>query len=276
MEQKRESFIICKHWLDAINAMPEEYQLELYRALGEYGLTGKIPQDCSPVARGILTAFSKEMDNNIKRYQASIDNGKLGGRPKKTAQSEEKEEEIEENQVNSLKPSETQENLDEPNSKNKNLEKPSETYENLEKPSHNLYDYDNDYVNNHLSVNQKNNNLFFTHVRACKSKKELIDFFKKRYEEYYAYWGVEENLKHFDTVLEYISAYVLQARKTGVTFNKVKYSEEKLVKVLEGLDAEDINKIVYQLRFNPEEIKNERLYILGALINRSVESKKGG
>ena len=89
MEQKRESFIICKHWLDAINAMPEEYQLELYRALGEYGLTGKIPQDCSPVARGILTAFSKEMDNNIKRYQASIDNGKLGGRPKKTAQSEE-------------------------------------------------------------------------------------------------------------------------------------------------------------------------------------------
>ena len=276
MEQKRESFIICKHWLDAINAMPEEYQLELYRALGEYGLTGKIPQDCSPVARGILTAFSKEMDNNIKRYQASIDNGKLGGRPKKTAQSEEKEEEIEENQVNSLKPSETYENLDEPNSKNKNLEKPSETYENLEKPSHNLYDYDNDYVNNHLSVNQKNNNLFFTHVRACKSKKELIDFFKKRYEEYYAYWGVEENLKHFDTVLEYICAYILQARKTGVTFNKVKYSEEKLVKVLEGLDAEDINKIVYQLRFNPEEIKNERLYILGALINRSVESKKGG
>ena len=270
MKQTRESFIICKHWIESINSMPEEYQLEIYRALGEYGLTGHIPEECSPVARGLLTAFSKEMENNIKRYQASIDNGKLGGRPRRNTQEELQDEKTEENPVIIPKTTETQQNLEEPSLKKKNLEKPTETQQNLEEPSHNLYD--NDYVNNHLSVNQKNNNLFLTHVRACKNKEELIDFFKKRYEEYYAYWGVEENLKHFNDVLEYVSAYILQARKTGIVFNKVRYSEDKLVYILESLDAEDINKIVHQLRFNPEEIKNKRLYILGALINRSVEN----
>ena len=34
----RDSFVIFKNWAEAINALPEENQLETYKALVSYGL----------------------------------------------------------------------------------------------------------------------------------------------------------------------------------------------------------------------------------------------
>ena len=99
----RDSFVIFKNWSDAINALPEEYQLESYKSLVYYGTTGVMPDNISPVTKAILISFSVGMENSICRYNASVENGKKGGRPKK---------EIQETQQNLEKPSETQDNQD--------------------------------------------------------------------------------------------------------------------------------------------------------------------
>ncbi|MGN0961795.1 MAG: DUF6291 domain-containing protein [Christensenellales bacterium] len=131
----RDSFIILKNWAEAISALPEEYQLETYKALMQYGLNGEIPQNISPVANAMLISFSKGMENNILRYNASVENGKLGGRPKKN------------------------ENLEKPNKTQQNLEKPSETQPNLDEPNHNLNVNDNvNDINNKVVVDKLSTN----------------------------------------------------------------------------------------------------------------------
>lgn len=103
----RDSFIIFKNWADAINTLPEEYQLEAYKSLVAYGTTGQIPDDISQVTKALLISFSVGMENSICRYTASVNNGKLGGRPPKNKEKSE-------TQGNLEKPSITQDNLDEP------------------------------------------------------------------------------------------------------------------------------------------------------------------
>ena len=107
---ERKSFVMFKNWADAINALPEDYQLEAYKALMQYGITGIIPQDISAISNAILIGFSGAMDSAINRYNANVENGKKGGRPK-------------------------------------NLEKPNKTQQNPQKPNHNLNDNVNDNVN---------------------------------------------------------------------------------------------------------------------------------
>ena len=80
--KNRESFVIYKNWVDAINRLPEECQLEIYKALMEYGLTGKMPDNVSTICSAMLVSFSVSLENSINRYLASIENGKKGGAPK--------------------------------------------------------------------------------------------------------------------------------------------------------------------------------------------------
>lgn len=137
----RESFVIFRNWAEAIEALPEKYQLQTFKALVEYGFNGEIPKNLPPIVNAMLISFSAGMENSILRYNASVENGKKGGRPRKNV--EEK----------------TQENLDEPNH---NLEKPSETQPNLDEPNHNL----NVNVNDNVNVNERDN--------ACARTREEI------------------------------------------------------------------------------------------------------
>ena len=58
----RESFIIFKNWTNAINALPEENQLETYKALVEYGFSGQMPENVSPVVNAMLLCFSTGLE----------------------------------------------------------------------------------------------------------------------------------------------------------------------------------------------------------------------
>lgn len=90
-KKNRDSFVIFKNWTDAINALPEEYQLEAYKALIEYAITGEIPSQTTAVTKAILISFSVSIQNSICRHKASIENGKKGGRPKKASKENEGE-----------------------------------------------------------------------------------------------------------------------------------------------------------------------------------------
>jgi len=244
----RDSFVIFKNWAESINALPEEYQLETYKALVDFGLTGERPQGLSPIANAMIISFSTGMENNILRYNASVENGKKGGRPKKSQVQEEIE--------NLEKPSETQENLEKPSN---NLD---ESKTNLDKPNHNLN------VNDNVNVNvfsQSINNLNNLSMRAC-VREELVE----KYKEYYSYWGFGEDKVVFEEVLDVLSKAICQAEmEEGLVFDREPYKKEHF----DSLTAEELHKIVFYV-INTPNIENRELYILGALINRAREAKQ--
>jgi hypothetical protein len=128
----KDSFVFYASFYEAISNLPGETQLEVYNAICEYALLGELPE-LSPIAKAMFTVMRPVMDAASARYEASVANGKKGGRPKK-------------------------ENLEKPSNNLKGLET-----ENLEKPSPNL----NVNVNDNDNVNV-NDNVKVTEIRAAK------------------------------------------------------------------------------------------------------------
>ena len=118
--QKKDGFIFYKSFYDSINALDESMQLEVYQALAEYGLTGEMRDDLSPVAKALLTAMIPTIDNANKRYVASVENAKKGGRPKKSKEVVQKIKENLEEPIHNLE--KHKQNLNKPND---NLEEPN-------------------------------------------------------------------------------------------------------------------------------------------------------
>lgn len=241
----RDSFVIFKNWAESINALPEEYQLETYKALVDFGLTGERPQGLSSVANAMIISFSTGMENNILRYNASVENGKKGGRPKKQQEQEENE--------NLDKPRKTQQNLDKPSN---NLD---ESKTNLDKPKPNLNVNVNDNV-----FSQSINNLNNLSMRA-RVREELDEKFK----DYKFYWSDEKSIKLFEQTKEVLTNAICQAQtKEGLNYNHQKYSSD----FFDKLDTEQIRKVVW-CALNNDNIENLDFYLLGALINRVMEMK---
>ena len=256
----RDSFVIFKNWAEAINTLPEEYQLETYKALVNYGLNGDIPEGLSPVAHAMLISFSTGMENNILRYNASVENGKKGGRPKKDENLEVK---LEENE----KPRKTQENLEKPSN---NLEKPRLTQPNLDEPNPNLNVNDNVNVNDiSLSINKNNN--YLDNVRACASEDELIQVFTDHFKDYFHYWGFDEEDKQtFNDVMKVLSLAVIKSRDGELRYFQMLIPIDELCRLIDKLDIQDIHDIVWQV-LNNLDIRDRHLYILGALLGRARE-----
>ena len=82
----RNSFIFYKSFYEAIKKIPEEYQLELYNAIFSYSLEGIDPIGLSPVSEAIFILMKPNIDSSQRKYEASVKNGKKGGRPKKETQ----------------------------------------------------------------------------------------------------------------------------------------------------------------------------------------------
>lgn len=140
----RDSFVIFKNWVDAINSLPNKYQLECYKALVEYGMSGEMPEHISPTAKALLISFSVGMENNVRRYVASVENGKKGGRPPKNKPNE-----------NLEKPKITQ-------------QYPNETNTNQHEPTHNLNDNDNVNVNVNKERKEINKEKIFLSLEKFK------------------------------------------------------------------------------------------------------------
>lgn len=258
----RDSFVMFKNWAEAIEALPEEYQLECFKAVSKYGLTGEIPEGLSPIAKALLISFSIGMENNIARYHASVENGKKGGRPKKK---------------NLEKPKETCEN---PNEFNKNLEKPKKTQVNLDEPNPNLNVNVNvnDNVNVIKLVHKKNKNIFSEYnsartrervkERTAEERQPYINFYKEFFDLAYDKWQ-DTGLEIIDTIIEAKEQSMSEER---LTFKQKKYDLKTLSELLACIDVERFRKIVTQLVFN-EDIKNRPIYILGCLITAALEVK---
>jgi len=254
----RDSFVIFKNWAEAINALPEEYQLETYKALVAYGTTGEIPKGLSPVANAMLISFSAGMENSILRYNASVENGKKGGRPPKNKTNE-----------NQVEPSIENDN---PSKPSENLEKPNKTQENLTEPTHNLNDNVNviKLVKENNINNNKNAYACYARTQECervpeKSESERRPYLKK-YENFFE-WCFSD--KYRNAGLEIIDA-MIEARaqadtEQGLVFNQNRLYADVIDKCFSKIGDVEFQKIAQQLA-QKEDIQNRPAYTLGCLL----------
>ena len=254
----RDSFVIFSNWAEAINTLPDEYQLETYKALMEYGMSGKIPDNLSAICKAMLVSFSVGMENSICRYNASIENGKKGGAPKGNQNARKKEKESEED--NEKQPKTTQNNLEQPKTSENNL---------------NVNDNDNVNVNdNKISeFNKEINNVFDNKRTHTHENKERVSIkTDKEREEYLVMFDDAFAFlsgKFRDAGLEIIDT-LIEARRVACTFEGLKFNHKSIGKIsfddmVKHLSSEKIIEIAGQLALN-EEIKNRPYYILGCLV----------
>ena len=78
-EHKRDSFIFYRSFYEAIHELKDDIKLEVFTAITEYALYGKVPEDLKPVAKGMFILIKPNLDVNTARFE----NGKKGGRKPK-------------------------------------------------------------------------------------------------------------------------------------------------------------------------------------------------
>ena len=74
-----DGFIFYESFAEAINLLPTEDQLEAYKAICSYGITGELPEFDSNAAQAIFIMAKPQIDANQKRRAG----GATGGRPRK-------------------------------------------------------------------------------------------------------------------------------------------------------------------------------------------------
>ena len=85
---ERDSFIFYRSFYEAIQELDPEDRSKCYEAVIGYALTGAEP-DIKGTSKAIFLAIRPQIDANNKRYADGCkgrEYGKLGGRPKKTAE----------------------------------------------------------------------------------------------------------------------------------------------------------------------------------------------
>ncbi len=147
-QTKRTSFVFYDGFYEAIQELETaEEKVELLDAICTYEFTGVIPE-MSYACRVAFKVIKKSLDTATTRYVASVENGKKGGRPKKT---------------------ETQQNLGEPNITQQNLDEPIKTQDN-----HN--DNVNANENENANANNSTTKVVATPSKRLSRKEQLVNY----------------------------------------------------------------------------------------------------
>ncbi|MBR2505395.1 MAG: hypothetical protein IKB70_00430 [Bacilli bacterium] len=152
---ERDSFVFYASFLEAINELPNESQLKVYKAITNFALKGIEPTDLEGIEKGIFALIKPQILANYKRYL----DGCNGGRPKK-----EKPMVIEK--------------------ENHRLSKrKTNGYEN-KKPNENVNDNDNVNENdNNKRENIKEKSLVVAEATTPTPQAEVFEFFAKIYKQ---------------------------------------------------------------------------------------------
>lgn len=67
----RDSFVFYREWRDALVGLPDGVRMEVYDAIVEYGVTGKLPE-LKPMAELAFRFIKQRMDKDIERYDEII------------------------------------------------------------------------------------------------------------------------------------------------------------------------------------------------------------
>lgn len=79
-EFKNKAFVCYGSFYGAIKDLPDDVELQCYRALMEYGLNGTYQSD-NTIVNSLMSAFIPNIDAAQDRYDKAVESGKRGGRP---------------------------------------------------------------------------------------------------------------------------------------------------------------------------------------------------
>ena len=83
MKKERTGFIFLKTFNESIEDLEPQDRCIMYEAIINYGLYGDEPELNKGYLKSIWKLISSTIDITSKKYDASVENGKKGGRPKK-------------------------------------------------------------------------------------------------------------------------------------------------------------------------------------------------
>ena len=84
MTTKRDSIVVYRSFYEAAKALTDKEELELYRAIFEFGLDHK-NAEMGPMAAAMFKLIKPQLEANYKKWQ----NGMRGGRPKQSESEQE-------------------------------------------------------------------------------------------------------------------------------------------------------------------------------------------
>ena len=81
MSDKSNSVIILRSYWESIKDLPDDKQLLFLKTIIEYGMDN-IEPEFTGMEKSFWIQIKTTIDSSIKRYNASVENGKKGGAPK--------------------------------------------------------------------------------------------------------------------------------------------------------------------------------------------------
>lgn len=76
-------FVMLPSYYEAISPLEDGDRLALYDAILGYVFADQEPVELHGVLKSLFTLLRPNIDNSIRQYRASVENGKRGGRPRK-------------------------------------------------------------------------------------------------------------------------------------------------------------------------------------------------
>lgn len=133
----RENFLFYGSYYEAISesGLPDEEQGLIYKAIIDYAIAKKEPKNLSSAGKMCFKLIKPTIDSALRRYDANVQNGKAGGRPKNQTQQEPKQNPTETQTKPSSNPNKTQQETQQEPKQNliKEKEKEKEKYINIKR-----------------------------------------------------------------------------------------------------------------------------------------------
>ncbi len=97
--------------LKAIEELPEEMQLKLFKAICYFCFYAIEPnQEEDFIVKALFESFKTVLESSVKRYKANVENGQKGGAPKGNQNAKKKQPLVNYNENNTIQPNSTQNN----------------------------------------------------------------------------------------------------------------------------------------------------------------------
>jgi hypothetical protein len=224
----RDSFVFYRSFYESIKDLNNDEISEIFKAICEFGLNEN-EIELNGIAKYIIPLIKPQLKASSKRHEASIENGKKGGRPKITQEK-------------------TQENLD------KNPRKPKG------KTQENLNDNDNDNKNENSNENMNSNcnrNIYtqnfekFWIMYKAKGKKGKA----------FEYWKKFQLENQAERVFQAVEIYNNELKDEQYRKYAEGWLNGLLETYLEKVDNPQLNQALQKKQQNEEEIWN--MAILG-------------
>lgn len=221
----KDSFIFYRSFYESIKNLDKDIQIEIYNAICEYSLNDEL-MELSPIANAIFTLIKPNIDNATKRYNASVENGKKGGRPKKEKNLEKPNNNLEETKTKPNQNLNVYVDVDEDVDDNVDEDKDEDVYDEIKKA-------------NILSSRPKDEEILkteFNELWKLYPKKVGKDKSYNKYKKYRTskgddYCTYDEVLNGLNRYLEYIKQNSWYSPKDGSTwFNSKGWKDEYEIK----------------------------------------------